>query len=87
VTDFCVVLVAVVLVTVGTLAVMNKACKSSPTSVVRSDVQLTAPHKNWLTSSWRRDMCGDGAPSRAASSFILRHPYRGYVPEFGFATQ
>jgi hypothetical protein len=27
VTDFCVVLVAVVLVTVGTLAVMNKACK------------------------------------------------------------
>jgi hypothetical protein len=55
--------------------------------VVRTDVQLTAPYKNWLTSSWRRDMCGDGAPSRAASSFILRHPYRGYVPEFGFATQ
>ena len=41
-----IVLVAVVLVTVGTLAVMNKACKKQPTYVVRSDVHATAPHKN-----------------------------------------
>jgi hypothetical protein len=42
-----IVLVAVVLVAVSTLAVMNNACKEQPTCVVRSDVQHAAPHKNW----------------------------------------
>jgi hypothetical protein len=45
--------------------------------MVRSDVQHAAPDKNWLTPQGGARMCaGNGAPSKAASPFILRHAYR-----------
>jgi hypothetical protein len=45
-----IVFAAVVLVTVGTLAVMNKACKSSQHA---SCAPLSMRHKNWVRAEFR----------------------------------
>ena len=45
-----IVLVAAVLVTVGTLAVMNNACKSSQHPWCAPTSSTASPHKNWLGS-------------------------------------